>query len=96
MRYATWQVNFNDNPTEGTTPESAVNTGTLEGFEYIAPFTILGHVSDDADLSGLTKWNVKEVTATEALRLAKIVNSSTSLDENGALVKPDTLLNLAP
>jgi hypothetical protein len=92
MRYATWKVDFSDNPKEGTTPERFVKSGTLEGYTYVAPFTIMGYVSDDADLSDLEKWEVSEITSEEALAFAKIDHANSSINENGFITKPDRLV----
>jgi hypothetical protein len=92
MRYATWKVNFEDNPKEGTTPERFVKLGNLDSYIYVAPFTIMGYVSDDADLSDLEKWEVSEITSEEALAFAKIDHADSLINENGFITKPDRLL----
>lgn len=94
MRYATWKVDFSDNRKEGTTPEAFIKLGNLEGYAYIAPFTIMGYVSDDADLTDLEKWEVTEITSEEALVFAKIDHADSLINENGFIIKPDRLMGV--
>lgn len=92
MRYATWKIDFSNNSNDGTTPEKFVKSGNLEGYAYIAPFTVMGYVSDDADLSDLEKWEVTEITLEEALAFAKINDVDSSINDDGYFTKPDRLI----
>ena len=74
MRYFTWNTIWNDGSEYGTTPESSVITGNLEGgFEYQGT-SIVGYGSDDVDITGLDKWSVVEITQQECLDFALALN----------------------
>ena len=84
MKYATWQI------TDGTTPEAAIRAkgGQAGGAMTLTFNTILGYVSDDADLTGLTEWNVQPQTSAQALTLAKSVAPSTYYSAAGTFLTP--------
>ena len=87
MRYATWALNFDDNPQEGTTPELQLATLglTAEGVFYISSTKIAGYINGEGPLTGLEKWQVEEITAEEFLNLAKNKNQYAALDNFGML-----------
>ena len=84
MKYATWQI------TDGTTPEAAIRAkgGQAGGAMTLTFNTILGYVSDDADLTGLTEWNLQPQTSAQALTLAKSVAPSTYYSAAGTFLTP--------
>ena len=84
MKYATWQI------TNGTTPEAAIRAkgGQAEGAMSLTFNNILGYVSDDADLTGLSEWNVQPQTSAQALTLAKSVAPSTYYSVAGTFLTP--------
>lgn len=90
--YATWKLSWKD-PKYGVGPEQEIcnrgfsAVGIISDSDVISG-TILGTVSDDADLSDLEEWNVRVLTNEEALEFAQSVNSDVTLDEEGNLVFP--------
>lgn len=88
MRYATWSVYFPDNSNEGLTPETIIRKRGYEadGLFYIADFTILGKISNDADISDLDNYNIKEISKEEALNIALKLNDTAYLNDNGELL----------
>lgn len=74
MRYFTWNTIWDSESQYGTTPESSVITGNLEGgFEYEGT-SIVGYGSDNVDITGLNKWSVVEITEQECLNFALALN----------------------
>ena len=88
MRYATWKIDFSDDPNQGTGPEASVAVGKIEGGFEKGPFEIVGYVSDDAVITGLEKWEVTEITQEEALDYALALNAKAFLNENGHISSP--------
>jgi len=90
MRYATWNISFVDNATEGTTPEPMIRSkgGQTFGILNINETKILGQISDNSDLTGLEKWQVVEITQQEALDIALSFDSRFTLDNDGSIYAP--------
>lgn len=88
MKYITWSVYFPDNSNEGSTPETIIRERGYEadGLFHIADFTILGTVSNDADISDLDNYNIKEISKEEALQIALKLNNTAYLNDNGELL----------
>ena len=84
MKYATWQI------TNGTTPEAAIRAkgGQAQGAMNLTFNNILGYVSDDADLTGLSEWNVQPQTSAQALALAQSVAPTAYYSTSGQFVCP--------
>ena len=91
MRYATWEINFNDNLNEGTTPESFLLPKS-EGAFYVNQNKIAGYIYGDEPIVNVEKWSVIEITANEFLELAKLANLDARFDESGKLFAPDPYL----
>lgn len=92
MRYFTWNTIWDNESKYGTTPESSVITGNLEGgFEYQGT-SIVGYGSNDVDISNLQNWSVIEITETEALNFAKSLNSNCYVNDDGKIQAPKLLL----
>ena len=91
MRYFTWNTIWDNESKYGTTPESSVITGNLEGgFEYQGT-SIVGYGSDDVDITGLDKWSVVEITQQECLDLALALNPECFILD-GKITAPKILL----
>lgn len=88
MRYAKWKINFSDNPNEGTGPDSFVISGTVEGGFEIAPFEIVGYLSDDVEISEFHKWEMTELSQEQALELALESNKEAFITEAGRISIP--------
>jgi len=74
MKYFTWNIVWDNGSQYGTTPESSVTTGKLEGrFEY-QPTSIVGYGTNNVDIAGLDKWSVVEITQEQALAYAQALN----------------------
>jgi hypothetical protein len=87
MKYFTWNTVFDDSG-YGSTPESSVTTGTLEGgFEYQGT-SIVGYGSNDVNISNLGNWAVVEITQAEALNFAKSLNSNCYVNDDGKIQAP--------
>jgi hypothetical protein len=86
MRYVTWTIKR----PEGVTPELTIreNGSTAEGGMMLTIDTVLGYVSDDANLTNLNEWNVTVKTQQEALALAQAVNPECFLADNGIIQAP--------
>jgi hypothetical protein len=91
MRYATWEINFNDNANEGTTPELFLLPKS-EGAFYVNQNKIAGYILDNQPIENVEKWSVVEITANEFLELAKLLNPDASFDESGKLFATDPYL----
>ena len=86
MKYATWTIKR----PEGTTPEPTIREagGTASGGLMLNAETVLGYMSDDATITGLSEWNVTVKTQQEALALAQTVNSECFLADDGTIQAP--------
>jgi len=95
MKYVKWSVFFEPGATEGYTPEVIIRTrgGWAEGGFGISTFGIIGYTSDDADLSGLEDYNVKEITQAEALAAAQAINPECWVDTDGKINSPAPIIN---
>jgi hypothetical protein len=87
MKYAIWEVYFAADSNEGSTPDPIIRERGYDatGLFHISTFTILGCVSDDADLSNLDDYKVQEITNDKALEIALTLNNTAHLDDNGDL-----------
>ena len=86
MKYATWTIKR----PEGTTPEPTIREagGTASGGIMLGVDTVLGYISDDATMTGLSEWNVIVKTQQEALALAQAVNPDCFLADDGTIQAP--------
>jgi len=86
MKYATWTIKR----PEGTTPESTIQSfgGSASGGLSVDINTVLGYMSDDVDITGLSEWNVTAKTQAEALILAQTVNPQCFLASDGRIQSP--------
>ena len=93
MKYATWII-----ASDGTTPEAAIRAkgGQADGAMTLTFNEILGYVSDDADLTGLSKWSVETQTSAEALTLAQSVAPDTYYSSAGTFIVPQQDVEIAP
>jgi len=91
MKYATWVI-----ASDGTTPESTIRTngGQAQGAMNLTFNTILGYVSDDADLTGLEKWQVTPLTKAQALTQAQGIAPSTFYSTDGTFITPQEYVEL--
>jgi len=89
MKYATWKVYFPANSNEGYTPEPIIRErgGTAEGAVGTNEL-IVGYVSDNADLTNLEQYDVKEITQQQALNLATQFNPDCYMGDDGKLNYP--------
>lgn len=88
MKYLTWKVYFPENSSEGLTPEGIIRSRGhyADGLFQITDFVILGAVSDNADISNLNEFEIKEISKEEALNIALSKNETAELNNNGELV----------
>ena len=86
MKYATWTIDRSD----GSTPEPTIREagGTASGGMMLDVDTVLGYMSDDATITGLSEWNVTVKTQQEALALAQAVNPECFLADDGTIQAP--------
>ena len=86
MKYATWTIKR----PEGTTPEPTIREagGTASGGLMLNVDTVLGYMSDDVTMTGLSEWNVIVKTQQEALALAQAVNPECFLADDGTIQAP--------
>jgi hypothetical protein len=88
MKYAIWEVYFPNESDLGSTPDPIIRERGYEasGLFHIEPFKILGCISDDADISNLADYQIKEITKEQALEIALTLNQTAYLDDNGDLL----------
>jgi hypothetical protein len=92
MRYFTWNIVWDDS-FYGTTPESSVTIGKLEGgFEY-QPTSIVGYGTNNVSIVGLNKWSVVEITQEQALAYAQALNPECYVNNEGKIQAPTLVLN---
>ena len=93
MKYATWII-----ASDGTTPEAAIRAkgGQADGAMTLTFNEILGYVSDDADLTGLSEWSVEAQTSAQALTLAQSVAPDTYYSSAGTFIVPQQYVEIAP
>jgi hypothetical protein len=86
MKYATWTIKR----PEGTTPEPTIREagGTASGGLLLDINTVLGYISDDVDITGLSEWNMTVKTQSDALTLAQSVNAQCFLVDDGTIQAP--------
>lgn len=89
MRYATWKVYFPANSTEGYTPEPIIRErgGTAEG-ALGTNNLMVGYISDNANLTNLELYEVKEITQQQALDLAIQFNPNCFMGNDGKINFP--------
>lgn len=84
MRYATWNIVFEDQL--GTTPNE------LSGSFFINTTSLAGYLPEGFDIAANSKWAVTEIAAEEFLALALKVNPTARLEEGKLEVDlPDIL-----
>ena len=91
MKYYKWQIHFEENANEGTSPESLIlnNGGWLEGAFDVQPFTIYGYGSDIINTAEYSKWNLTEITSEEILiELKNNLGIDSYLDIDGKIKMP--------
>jgi len=86
MKYATWTISRPQN----TSPEEFIRSlgGQASGAIVLDSDLILGYLSDDIQIEGLTQWNVVIKSQEQALALACELNSECFLDEDGTIRAP--------
>jgi hypothetical protein len=75
MRYGTWNIDFSQDPNEGTTPL------LTQGIFMASPTKVAGYIPDNEDISLLSGWGTVEITAADFLALALIVNPLATMVE---------------
>ena len=88
MRFVSWKVYFPENSSEGSTPDPIIRERGFQasGLFHIESFTILGEISNDADISNLDNYDIKEITNDEALSIALTLNDTAYFNDNGELL----------
>lgn len=93
MNYATWKLNFSD-PNYGTGPEDTIADlgfgaeGAWVAGEAENGGTILGYLTEPADESQLTPWEVTNITESEALDFCLALNPAAYLLPDGRITAP--------
>lgn len=93
MKYATWQLSF-DNSNYGTGPEFLINQagGNAEGSwsngQIENRAIILGYITGDFEVD-LSKWNYQEVSQEDALLFAQNISEDAFIDAAGKIVSPE-------
>ena len=91
MKYATWELNF-ENPDYGTGPEDSINAqgGTAEGAYSNGDVTdgaeILGYFTGTP--TGLDSWSFKKLTQAKALEFVQAIDIEAYLGEDGRILVP--------
>lgn len=93
MKYLKWTIYFPEGSNEGTTPEDIIRekNGWAEGAIALSNNEIIGYASDESDLSGLSNYDLQELTQEEALDLAQTINPSFYLADDGKIGSPTPL-----
>lgn len=88
MNYATWRLNFTD-PNYGTGPEDTIaDLGYGAEGGWADNDTILGYLTEPADESELTLWQVSNITQAEALAFCQGINPAAYLLPDGKITAP--------
>jgi hypothetical protein len=96
MNYATWKLNFTD-PNYGTGPEDTIADlgfgaeGAWVAGEVENGGTILGYLTEPADESQLSFWEVTNITQSEALDFCLALNPEAYLLPDGTITVPSEL-----
>lgn len=87
MRFATWKVYFPENSNEGITPEAIIRSrgGSADGILYFNEDTILGCISDNAQIDDLESYSFTEITESEALNIAISKNNTAFIGIDGTI-----------
>lgn len=93
MNYAKWIVYFPEGTKEGLTPESILKS---KGFEAVGLFqlldkSIVGKISNNADLSNLENYQIEIITEEQALVLAQSIDSNAKLENSNIIFTPPKL-----
>jgi hypothetical protein len=86
MKYAQWTISR----PAGSTPEPLIRSrgGQASGGFMKDANTIIGYVWSDVDLTGLEQWNFKTITNTQAMTIAKGLNSKCFFGDDGTIQAP--------
>ena len=93
MNYATWKLNFT-NPDYGTGPEDTIADlgfgaeGAWVAGEAENGGTILGYLTEPANESQLSLWELKNLTEAQALAFCKAINPAAYLLPDGKITAP--------
>ena len=93
MNYATWKLNFTD-PNYGTGPEDTIADlgygaeGAWVSGEAENGGTILGYLTEPADESELTLWELTNLTQAQALAFCQAINPAAYLLPDGTITAP--------
>lgn len=87
MRYAKWQIIFDTNENQDSTPEIKIkqNGGFIEGAFLENNSTVVGYFDDIENLEDYSMWSMVELSADEFIILAKSKNSRNKFGQNGKL-----------
>jgi hypothetical protein len=85
MRYATWNLLFTDNVTEGATTPSGLKGAFHCNLEQTK---VAGYLPDDLDITTLASWEVVEITEVQFLELLLSLNPNGELREGMAWTPP--------
>jgi len=92
MIYATWIINFDDNPNDGSTPEPEIRLrgGQASGGLMVESQKVLGYIWDYETIDNeiANKWQIIILTQNEALTLAQTINPEIYLAADGTLQSP--------
>jgi len=81
MRYGTWNIDFNLDTHEGTTPL------LTQGVFHVSATKIAGYIPANEDISLLGQWGIAEISADAFFALALVVNPLVTMAD-GLLVIP--------
>jgi len=93
LNYATWKLNFTD-PNYGTGPEDTIADlgfgaeGSWVSGQAENGGTILGYLTEPADETQLTTWEVKNINQAEALAFCLAINAKAYLLPDGRITVP--------
>lgn len=90
MKYYTWQISFDLDSNEGTSPLPFVNEDGkwLEG-AFKEGLTIYGYGHSDLNTAEYSKWNLEEISQAEILsKFNDLNNLNCSVGEDGKIIMP--------
>jgi hypothetical protein len=87
VRYGTWNIDFSANDSEGTTPLRTL------GVFMISPTKIAGYIPADENIALLSGWGTVEITASDFLALALVINPLATMVDG--LLKVPTPVEIA-
>lgn len=88
MKYYRWQISFDLDSNEGTSPDVNEDGKWLEG-AFQEGLTIYGYGDSDLNTTEYSKWNLEEISQAEILsKFNELHDLDCSIGEDGKIIMP--------